>query len=181
MLDPKHPRVLQHNGSEIRKVLAVALETVNHALRIERPVAWSRVDGMPRLPLVLRIGFRDAITDRAGRPPAEKTVSACLGAGPPRWHSPGTLTAVTRFEFRVTDVFDIRGCRGLLVVGTVLQGIARSSTRLRDVSTGHSFGLLGIDLHCSRSPDMSGFALVVDRAERDYAQPGRVWVADVEP
>ncbi|MBM0225597.1 MULTISPECIES: hypothetical protein [Micromonospora] len=54
---------------------------------------------------------------------------------------------MTRFEFRVTDVFDIRGRRGLLVVGTVLQGIARSSTRLRDVSTGHSFGLLGIDLH----------------------------------
>ncbi|MEU7872594.1 hypothetical protein [Dactylosporangium sp. NPDC049140] len=85
------------------------------------------------------------------------------------------------FEFLITDVFDIRGRRGLLVVGTALQGHARPGTTIRDVTTGHSFRLLGIDLHCSRDPELSGFALVVDRAERDYAQPGRLWVADVEP
>jgi hypothetical protein len=76
---------------------------------------------------------------------------------------------------------DVQGRRGLLVVGTVLQGIVRPGVTLRDVATGHSFGLLGIDLHCSQSSEMSGFALVVDRAERDYVQPGRVWIADVEP
>jgi hypothetical protein len=108
-------------------------------------------------------------------------VSAFHGAGPLGWPSAGTLTAVPTFEFRVTDVFDIRGRRGLLVVGTVLQGVAQSSTRVRDVLTGHSFGLLGIDLHCSRNPDISGFALVVDRVELDYAQPARLWVADVDP
>ncbi|MGW4467950.1 hypothetical protein [Micromonospora sp. NPDC004704] len=88
---------------------------------------------------------------------------------------------MTTFEFRVTHVFDIGVRRGLLVVGTVLQGTARSSTRLRDVSAGHSFTMLGIELNCSQNPDKSGFALVVDRAERDYAQPGRIWVADDEP
>jgi hypothetical protein len=85
---------------------------------------------------------------------------------------------VTTFEFRITDVFDIQGRRGLLVVGTVLHGLARPTTVIRDVATGHSFALLGIDLACGRSRDRGGFALVVDRAERDYAQPGRMWVAN---
>jgi hypothetical protein len=81
------------------------------------------------------------------------------------------------FEFMITDVFDLEGRGGLLVVGTVLQGAARPATVLCDVATGHSFALLGIDLACGRSPDSAGFALVVDRAEHDYVQPGRVWVA----
>jgi hypothetical protein len=29
--------------------------------------------------------------------------------------------------------------------------------------------------------DVDAFTLVVDRVQRDYAQPGRVWVADAQP
>lgn len=84
---------------------------------------------------------------------------------------------MTTFAFRVTDVFDLASRPGLLVVGTVLRGEARPGTILRDQASGERVRLLGIDLACGRTPGSGGFALIVDRSDRDHAQAGRVWVS----
>ena len=81
------------------------------------------------------------------------------------------------FEFAVGKVFDLEERAGLAVHGTTLRGEARPGDTLRDVATGHAFALRGIDLLCSRDPERSTYALIVDRTARDYAQPGRRWVS----
>jgi hypothetical protein len=84
---------------------------------------------------------------------------------------------VAAFAFRVTDVFDLSSRSVLLVAGTVLDGVVRPDDVLRDVQSGHSFRLRGIDLVCGRNRAAAGrFALMVDRADRAYAEAGRLWV-----
>jgi hypothetical protein len=92
----------------------------------------------------------------------------------------GILAAVTtRFEFQVTDVFQISGRAGLIVTGTVLQGEVRPGTLLRDAASGCSFDLLGIELACPRPRrDHHEVGLLVPRTVQDFAVPGRIWIAE---
>ena len=78
------------------------------------------------------------------------------------------------FRFRVEAVFDIRGRRGLVVAGVVLDGVARAGDALVDTATGRALRLLGIDMVCGRAGQIT---LVIDRADRDCATPGAVWAA----
>lgn len=84
---------------------------------------------------------------------------------------------VTTFQFRITEVFDVQARPGLLVAGVVIHGAVRPGDVLREAATQHSFPLLGIDLACGRVPGSGGFSLIVDRAHRDYVQPGRILIA----
>ena len=103
-----------------------------------------------------------------------------LGAGQdvglvPWWDS----EAVSMFEFRVAAVFQVSGRDGLIVAGTVLNGVVRPGDALRDAGTGRRFEVLGIDLACPRPRrEHHDIGLLVPRAAQDVAVPGRIWVAD---
>ena len=85
---------------------------------------------------------------------------------------------MTVFQFQTTGVFRVSGRAWLVVTGRVLQGETRAGAVLRDVDTGETFELMGIDMACPRPRRAShDIGLLVDPAVELVAAPGRIWTA----
>ena len=84
---------------------------------------------------------------------------------------------MTAVQFRVNEVFDIAARGGLLAVGSTPNGELIGIPELRDEATGHPIRILGVDHPTPRTQRTGETILVVDRADADYVQPGRLWTS----
>ena len=83
---------------------------------------------------------------------------------------------------RVEEVFDLAGRGGLVVVvsslvETTACGTTAGVPRLRDEVTGRAVRVLGVDHPTPRTQRTGEVILVVDRADAEVVEAGRVWVA----
>ena len=85
---------------------------------------------------------------------------------------------MTAIQFRVNEVFDIPTRGGLIAVGSTRNGDFIGIPRLRDDASGHPIHVLGVDHPTPRTQRTGETILVVDRADADYVQVGRLWSAE---
>jgi hypothetical protein len=85
---------------------------------------------------------------------------------------------MTAIQFHVNEVFDIRTRGGLIAVGSTRNGDFIGIPRLRDDASGQPIHVLGIDHPTPRTQRTGETILVVDRADADYVQVGRLWTAE---
>jgi hypothetical protein len=67
---------------------------------------------------------------------------------------------------------------GLIAVGSTRNGEFVGIPNLRDDASGHRIHVLGVDHPTPRTQRTGETILVVDRADADYVQPGRLWTQD---
>jgi hypothetical protein len=82
---------------------------------------------------------------------------------------------MTASNFRVDEVFDLRGRGGLVVVGTYFDGEPIGTPELLDEQTGHRIRVLGVDFPIPRTLRTGQTILIVDRQDGEYATAGRIW------
>lgn len=82
-------------------------------------------------------------------------------------------------RFRVDEVFDIATRGGLLVVGTFDGEQPVGVPAMRDATTGHSLHILGVEFATPRTLRTGQTTFVLDRADDEYASPGRTWTVDI--
>ena len=81
-------------------------------------------------------------------------------------------------QFRVNEVFDIPTRGGLTAVGSTRNGDFVGIPRLRDDASGKLIHVLGVDHPTPRTQRTGETILVVDRADADRVQVGRIWTAE---
>jgi hypothetical protein len=81
-------------------------------------------------------------------------------------------------QFHVNEVFDIPARGGLIAVGSTRNGDFIGIPRLRDDASGKPIHVLGVDHPTPRTQRTGETILVVDRADADRVQVGRVWTAE---
>lgn len=85
---------------------------------------------------------------------------------------------MTAVQFHVSEVFDIPGRGGLIAVGATRNGEIVGIPRLRDDASGQLIRVLGVDHSTPRTLRTGETILVIDRADADQVQPGRVWTQE---
>ena len=85
---------------------------------------------------------------------------------------------MTAIQFHVNEVFDIPTRGGLIAVGSTRNGDFIGIPRLRDDASGQTIHVLGVDHPTPRTQRTGETILVVDRADADYVQVGRLWTAE---
>jgi hypothetical protein len=88
------------------------------------------------------------------------------------------IGAMTAVQFHVNEVFDLAARGGLIAVGSTLNGEFVGIPRLRDDASGRPIHVLGVDHPTPRTRRSGETILVVDRADADYVQPGRLWTQE---
>ena len=84
---------------------------------------------------------------------------------------------MTAIRFKVNEVFDIAARAGLIVVGHAEPDDFIGLPELRDHLTGHPITVIGVDSPTPRTLRTGETILLIDRADADYAEPGRTWSA----
>jgi hypothetical protein len=82
---------------------------------------------------------------------------------------------MTAVQFQVNEVFDIPARGGLIAVGSTRNGDFIGIPSLRDDASGQPIHVLGVDHPTPRTRRTGETILVVDRADAEYVQPGRLW------
>ncbi len=82
---------------------------------------------------------------------------------------------MTAVQFQVNEVFDIPARGGLIAVGSTRNGDFIGIPSLRDDASGQTIHVLGVDHPTPRTRRTGETILVVDRADAEYVQPGRLW------
>ena len=85
---------------------------------------------------------------------------------------------MTAVQFRVNEVFDIPTRGGLIAVGSTENGEFVGIPRLRDNTSGHTVRVLGVDHPTPRTRRTGETILVVDRADAEVVQVGRLWTVE---
>lgn len=82
---------------------------------------------------------------------------------------------MTTTEFQINEAFDIAARGGLVVVGQARPGEFVGLPGLYDAATGHPIRVIGVDHPTPRTRRTGETILVVDRADAEYVQVGRLW------
>ncbi|MGA5301096.1 hypothetical protein ACPCHT_14275 [Nucisporomicrobium flavum] len=85
---------------------------------------------------------------------------------------------MTAVQFRVNEVFDIPTRGGLIAVCSTDNGEIIGVPRLRDHSSGQPVHVLGVDRPTPRTLRTGETILVIDRADAEYVQVGRLWTVE---
>ncbi|GIF09170.1 hypothetical protein [Actinoplanes siamensis] len=85
---------------------------------------------------------------------------------------------MTRLRFHISEVFDIPARGGLIAVGRIRDGEIVGVPRLRDDTSGNLVHVLAIDHPTPRTRRTGETILVVDRADAEYVEVGRIWTVE---
>ena len=85
---------------------------------------------------------------------------------------------MTATQFQVNEVFDSPTRGGLIAVGSTHNGDFIGVPRLRDDASGQPIHVLGVDHPTPRTQRTGETILVVDRADAEYVQVGRLWTVE---
>jgi sulfate adenylyltransferase subunit 1 (EFTu-like GTPase family) len=81
---------------------------------------------------------------------------------------------VNEARFVVRDVFDLAGREGLIAPGQLQSGTIEVGDSLREVESGRSTSVVGIEFHSSPSLGDGSCTLVLERTDSFEIHPGSV-------